>query len=97
MRNARQLPTDDSIPVLVPFSDARLKHDKEAVVPRRIVAQISIQHVFYKREFPTPQRVVIEVGQDPLPVRPGVVILGIVLQGVGDERELRCGVVGLLH
>lgn len=36
------------------------------------------------------------MGEDPLPVRPGVVVLGVDLEGVGDEREFGHGVVGLL-
>jgi len=96
MRNTRQLSADNCIPVLVPLPDARLEHDKETVMPRRVVAQIAVQHAFYERELTAPQRIIVEVGENPLPVRPGVVVLGIDVEGVGDEREFRCGLVGLL-
>ena len=66
------------------------------MVPRRVVAQIAVQHAFYERELTAPQRIVVEVGEDPLPVRPGVVVLGVDLEGAGDEREFGCGVVRLL-
>ena len=92
-RNTRQLSADDRIPVLVSLPDAGLEHDKEPVMPRRVVAQVVVQHGFYKRELTAPQRIVVEVGEDPLPVRPGVVVLGVDLEGVGNEREFGCGVV----
>lgn len=65
-------------------------------MPRRVVAQVVVQHTFYERELTAPQRVVVEVGEDPLSVRPGVVVLGVDLEGVGDERKLGRGVVGVL-
>lgn len=96
MRNTRQLSADDRIPVLVSLPHAGLEHDKETVMPRRVVAQIAAQHAFYERELTAPQRVVVELGENPLPVRPGVVVLSIDVEGVGDEREFGCGVIGLL-
>ena len=44
-----------------------------------------------------PELVVIEVREDPLPVRPRVVVLHIVLQRVGDELKLRTRIASLLY
>lgn len=67
------------------------------MVPRRVVPQIDGQHALHERELTAPQRIVVEVREDPLSVRPRVVVLGVALQGVGDEREFGCGHVGLLN
>lgn len=65
-------------------------------MPRRIVAEIAIEHVLYERELVAPQRVIVEMGEDPLSVRPSVVVLRIDLEGVGNEREFGRRVVGAL-
>jgi hypothetical protein len=60
------------------------------MMPSRIIPDIIFQHLFNEFNFAIPQSIIIEVGKEPLSVRPGVIILLVFLQRSCDELELWC-------
>ena len=58
-------------------------------MPRRVVPHILHQHRLRKVQLPQPQILLVEERQNPLPMRPCVVVLGIGLERGRDECELR--------
>lgn len=59
------------------------------MVPCRIIPQVLYQHCVHEIELSIPQVFVVEVRQQPLPIRPSVVVLRICFEGCLDKRELR--------
>lgn len=66
-------------------------------MPCGIVSHINLKHVLHEVQFMAPELVIIKVRENPLPVRPRVVVLHVVLQRVGNELELRTRAASLLH
>ena len=65
-------------------------------MPGRVVSHVDVKHALHKVQLMAPELVVIEVRENPLPVRPRVVVLHVDLQRVGDKLELRTRVASLL-
>lgn len=81
------LTPQDILPVFVPLPNARIKHDKEPVVPSGVVPDILIYHPLDKRNLHRPKLVSIEIRKDPLTVRPGMIVLGIFLKDLLNEFQ----------
>lgn len=94
--DARKLPPEDVLPIHLTPAHPALPHHEEPVVPRRVVPHIILEQLLDPRELARPEVVlVVEVREDPLAVRPGVVVLRVRAQRAGDEREFpRRGVDG---
>ena len=75
----QNLAAQDIFPIFVPLPNSRVKHDKEPVVPSRVVPNILIYHPLDERNLHRPKLVSVEVRKNPLTIGPGVVVLGIFL------------------
>jgi len=63
-------------PGLVPV----LEREEEAMMPRRVVAHVISEESLDERQLVGPQVRLIKVGEQPLPVAPGVVVLCVYLE-----------------
>lgn len=64
------------------------EHDKVAVMPRRVVPHVRKKKVVGVRKLVVPEVGVVQVGQKPLAVAPGMVVLGVHAEDASDEAEL---------
>lgn len=87
-QHVHELPADYALPVLLPVAHPRLEHHKEPVVPHRVIPHVLIDHRVHEIELARPQRVVVVEREDPLAVRPRVVVFLVLLQNIRDKREL---------
>lgn len=83
--DARELPPEDLLPILIARPNTTREHDKEPMVPRGVIPHVFLQQLLGVRALPRPKaRLIIEVDEDPLAVGPCVVVLG-----VGAENGLK--------
>jgi hypothetical protein len=85
---APQLAPEDVLPVLVARAHAAEPDDEEAVVPRRVVAHVVVEQARDPRHLARPECLVAALREQPLAVRPRVVVLRVRLQRARDEVEL---------
>lgn len=88
----REFSPQDCIPVFVSLPRPRLEYGEEPVVPRRVVPNVFREHVVHEGQFSLPQLIVVEVCQQPLPIRPRMIVLLVYFQRSRDEGELRSGI-----
>lgn len=74
-----------------------LKYSKEPMVPCRVISNISIQQIFNKVQFPAPQLVVVKICQNPLPIRPRMIVLRVHLERFSDEIQFPSRFADLEH
>ena len=93
--HALEFPTDHRLPIFLSLPEARLESDEEAVMPRRVVAHVVLEHLLGVAQLARPEGVLVEVGEQPLAIGPGVVVLRVDLERSRDEVELGPGLAGL--
>lgn len=59
-KDIRQLPPDNPRSIFLTLSHPRLEHDKEPMVPCRIISYVLYQHRIHEIKFSAPQVLVVE-------------------------------------
>ena len=72
-----------------PFLTPDWKANEKAVMPGRVVAHVVLEHLLGVVQFAGPEVVLVEVGEQPLAIGPGVVVFRVDLEGPRDEVRSR--------